>query len=176
MLMTSSEYRDSLRRYKPRVFIDGDRIESVADEPRLAPGINAIGLTYDYALKDELRQLMTATQAATGSVVNRMLHINQGTSDLLNKLEAVRILCQETGCAQRYLVHDGFNALFQATHRIDADKGTEYHQRFLAYLKHAGDNDLTCGIAMTDAKGDRSKRPHKQGNPDTYVHLSLIHI
>jgi 4-hydroxybutyryl-CoA dehydratase/vinylacetyl-CoA-Delta-isomerase len=171
MLMTAKDYKDSLRRYKPRVFIDGGAVESVADEPRLAPGVNAIGLTYDYALKPELRQLMTATQASTGGTVNRMLHINQATSDLLNKLEAVRILCQETGCAQRYLVHDGFNALFQATHRIDADKGSEYHQRFLAYLKHAEDNDLTCGIAMTDAKGDRSKRPHKQGNPDTYVHI-----
>jgi len=175
MLMTSSDYRESLRRYKPRVFIDGDRIESVADEPRLAPGVNAISLTYDYALKPELRQLMTATQAATGSVVNRMLHINQGTSDLLNKLEAVRILCQETGCAQRYLVHDGFNALFQATHRMDEDQragqGSEYHQRFLAYLRHAEEMDITVGIAMTDAKGDRSKRPHKQGNPDTYVHI-----
>jgi aromatic ring hydroxylase len=24
---------------------------------------------------------------------------------------------------------------------------------------------------MTDAKGDRSKRPHQQANPDTYVHI-----
>jgi 4-hydroxybutyryl-CoA dehydratase/vinylacetyl-CoA-Delta-isomerase len=171
MLMTSSDYRDSLRRYKPTVYLDGQLVASVADEPRLLPGINALGMTYDYALKAELAPLMTATQAATGNVVNRMLHINQSTGDLLNKLEAVRILCQETGCAQRYLAHDGFNALWQATHRIDADKGTEYHQRFIAYLKHAEEVDISVGIAMTDAKGDRSKRPHKQGNPDTYVHI-----
>ena len=24
---------------------------------------------------------------------------------------------------------------------------------------------------MTDAKGDRSQRPHQQANPDTYVHI-----
>jgi 4-hydroxybutyryl-CoA dehydratase/vinylacetyl-CoA-Delta-isomerase len=171
MFMTSADYRESLRRYHPTVFVDGERIASVADEPRLAPGINAIGLTYDYALRPELAQLMRATQAATGTVVNRMLHINASPGDLLNKLEAVRILCQETGCAQRYLAHDAFNALWQATHRIDADKGTGYHQRFLAYLKHAEEIDITIGIAMTDAKGDRSKRPHRQGNPDTYVHI-----
>ncbi len=171
MLMSSADFRESLRQYKPTVFIDGERIASVADEPRLAPGVNALGLTYDYALRADLAPLMTATQASTGSVVNRMLHINQSSGDLLNKLEAVRILCQETGCAQRYLCHDGFNALWQATHRMDADLGTEYHQRFQAYLKHAEDLDITVGIAMTDAKGDRSKRPHKQGNPDTYVHI-----
>ena len=27
------------------------------------------------------------------------------------------------------------------------------------------------GIAMTDAKGDRSLRPHEQPNPDTYLRI-----
>ena len=30
---------------------------------------------------------------------------------------------------------------------------------------------LTVGIAMTDAKGDRSLRPHEQPNPNAYVHV-----
>jgi 4-hydroxybutyryl-CoA dehydratase / vinylacetyl-CoA-Delta-isomerase len=33
------------------------------------------------------------------------------------------------------------------------------------------DEDLTCGVAMTDAKGDRSKRPHEQAVPDVYVRI-----
>ena len=33
MLMTAADYRNSLRRYRPRVFVNGKRIESVADEP-----------------------------------------------------------------------------------------------------------------------------------------------
>src|SRR5680860_1653685 len=36
MLMTAQEYRDSLRKYNPRVFINGRKIDSVADEPLLA--------------------------------------------------------------------------------------------------------------------------------------------
>jgi aromatic ring hydroxylase len=40
-----------------------------------------------------------------------MLHVDESAGDLLNKLEAVRLLCQETGCAQRYLAHDALNAL-----------------------------------------------------------------
>ena len=31
--------------------------------------------------------------------LNRMIHINRSCDDLLNKLEAVRLLCRETGCA-----------------------------------------------------------------------------
>src|SRR5690606_3683245 len=41
-----------------------------------------------------------------------------------------------------------------------------------AYLHRVQDRDLTVGIAMTDAKGDRSKRPGAQANRDVYVHVT----
>ncbi len=172
-LMTGADYRESLRRLKPVVYVDGQRIDSVADAPSLQPGINALAVTYDFAHRPELAPLMTATQSTTsGRRVNRMLHLNESAGDLLNKLEAVRLLCQETGCAQRYLAHDALNALGQVSARIDDARGsTEHRARFQAYLQHVQDTDLSLGIAMTDAKGDRSKRPHEQANPDTYVHV-----
>lgn len=171
MLMSAAEFRDSLRRYKPRVFVNGKRVESVADEPLLAPGVAATAVTYDFALKPEHAQLMTARQMTSGKTVNRMLHINETSTDLLMKLEAVRLVCRESGCAQRYLTHDAVNAIYQATKRIDAEGGKGYHERFLAYLHKVQDEDLTLGVAMTDAKGDRSKRPGQQVNPDVYVHI-----
>ena len=123
MGMSSGEYRESLRRMSPRVFVDGRQIESVADDPVLAPGANGIGFTYDYALKAENRPLALAHQHTSGKDVSRLVHINQTTDDLMAKLELVRVLCQETGCAMRYLTHDGFNALFQSTKRTDEDCG-----------------------------------------------------
>ena len=62
MLMTAADYRESLRALKPRVFVNGRQVASVADEPLLAPGINAIGVTYDFAQRAEYAALMTATQ------------------------------------------------------------------------------------------------------------------
>ncbi len=171
MLMSAAEYRDSLRAFRPRVFLNGTRVESVADDPRLAPGIAAIGVTYEFARRPELARVMTATEAGTGAAVNRMLHVNRDTADLLSKLEAVRLVCQESGCAQRYLTHDAFNGIFQATHRTDAEHGTDYHALFLAYLHDAQAADLTLGVAMTDGKGDRSARPHAQANPDSYTRI-----
>ncbi|HEX3500726.1 MAG TPA: 4-hydroxyphenylacetate 3-hydroxylase N-terminal domain-containing protein [Stellaceae bacterium] len=171
MGLSAADYRESLRRYRPRVFVDGRAIESVADEPALAPGIAAIGLAYDFARLPEHQVLMLARQMTSGKTVNRMLHINETSTDLLYKLEAIRLLCKHSGCAQRYLTHDAFNALFQSTRRTDAAHGTTYHQRFLAYMHHIQDEDLTCGVAMTDAKGDRSKRPHEQAVPEVYVRI-----
>ena len=172
MLMTAADYRDSLRACKPRVFINGNAVASVADEPLLAPGVAAIGLSYDFAHRPEHAALMTARQASSGRTVNRMLHVDESSTDLLCKLEAVRLLCRHSGCAQRYLAHDAFGGIFQATKRADAAHGTDYHQRFVAYLHDAQARDLALGIAMTDAKGDRSKRPGQQDNPDTYVHIT----
>jgi len=171
MLMSADDYRESLRKLNPIVFINGRRVESIADDEMLRPGVNAIGVTYDYALKPAYKALALAEQHTSGRRINRFLHINRSTSDLLAKLEYTRLVCQETGCAMRYLVMDGFNAVFQATYRIDQDKGTEYHPRFIEYMHGVQDKDLTVGMAMTDAKGDRSLRPHAQVNPNVYAHV-----
>ncbi len=171
-LMTGAEYRESLRACRPVVFVDGRRVDSVVDEPALRPGVNAVAFTYDAAHDPSLAPLMTAVQASSGRTVNRMVHLGASAGDLLNKLEAVRRLCQETGCAQRYLTHDALQAIAQLAARLDDAGGSrEHRERFLAYLHRVQDEDLTLGVAMTDAKGDRSRRPHQQANPDSYVHI-----
>lgn len=45
------------------------------------------------------------------------------SGDLRNKLEAVRLVCQETGCAQRYLTQDALNVIGQVSSRIDDARG-----------------------------------------------------
>lgn len=171
MLLSSDQYRESLRAYSPNVIVKGHQVDSVADSPWFQPGINAIGVTYDYAREQRHQHLSTATDDSTNQRVDRFLHINRSSDDLLAKLEYVRLVCQETGCAMRYLTMDGLNALYQATWRIDDAEGTDYHPRLLEYTRHARDQDLTVAIAMTDAKGDRSRRPHQQANPNSYVHV-----
>jgi len=171
-MKTPEEYRESLRKLKPTVYIKGKKINSVADEPQLEPGVNAISLTYEYQQKPEHKNVMTSTSHITGKEVSRLLHINTNTDDLLKKLEMVRLLCRIAGCAQRYLCHDALNALYESTHILDNDLNTEYHSKFLEYLQYLQDYDLTTCVAMTDAKGDRSKRPSEQKNPDLYLRIA----
>lgn len=163
-LMSGADFRESLRRSSPTVFVDGRRVESVDDDPALQPGINAIALTYDYASKARYEPVMTTIQHTSGKRVNRLAHIGTSAGDLLNKLDAVRLVCQETGCAQRDLTHDALNAIAQVSSRIDDVRGTTEHSaRFTEYLHRVQDQDLTLGVAMTDAKGTaagaRTSRP-----------------
>lgn len=143
-LMSGDEYRESLRRLHPVVYVDGRRIGSVADEPALRPGVNALAFTYDFALDPERAPVALANQSTRNRIVNRMLHIDEAAGDLLNKLEAVRLLCQETGCAQRYLAYDALSGLAQAVAAIDDARGsTEHRERFEAYRDHVQDDDLS---------------------------------
>src|ERR1700674_5992002 len=97
-LLSGDESRESLRKCKPVLYVDAPMVGSVVDEPAFKPGVNALAFTYDYALKPERAPLALANQSRRNRIVSRMLHVNESSGDLLNKLEAVRILCQETGC------------------------------------------------------------------------------
>jgi 4-hydroxybutyryl-CoA dehydratase/vinylacetyl-CoA-Delta-isomerase len=171
-MMTGDEYRESLRRLKREVYALGERIDDVVDHPLFRPHINAAALTYDLAHDPQWAELMTATSHLTGKRVNRFTHIHQSTDDLIKKVKALRLLGQKTGsCFQRCPGWDAMNALYSVTYLIDQKHGTDYHQRFRRYMVHIQENDLFCGGAMTDPKGDRSLAPSKQADPDLYVHL-----
>ncbi len=53
-------------------------------------------------------------------------------------------------------------------------KNTEQHitKRFVKFLEMVQEEDLVVDGAMTDPKGDRSKAPHAQADPDLYVHIT----
>ena len=90
----------------------------------------------------------------------------------MNKVKMQRLLGQKTAsCFQRCVGMDAFNAVFSTTYEIDEKYNTKYHENFVNFLKFVQDNDLTVDGAMTDPKGDRSKAPSQQADPDMYVHV-----
>ena len=57
------------------------------------------------------------------------------------------------------------------TYECDQSHGTKYHENFVKFLKYAQENDLTVDGAMTDPKGDRSRAPHAQEDPDLFLRV-----
>jgi 4-hydroxybutyryl-CoA dehydratase/vinylacetyl-CoA-Delta-isomerase len=109
---------------------------------------------------------MTAVQHTSGKVVNRLSHIDMSSGDLLNKLEAVRLVCQETGCAQRYLTHDALNAIGQVSARIDDARGTTENTAPLPELPapRAG-RGPDAGRGHDRRQGRPQPPPHAQAQP-----------
>ena len=142
------------------------------DNPILRPALNSVRITYDLAQKPEYQDLMAAVSPYTGERVNRFTHIHQSASDLVKKVKMQRLLGQQTAsCFQRCVGMDAMNAVFSTTYEIDQKYGTSYHQSFLTFLKMVESQDLTVDGAMTDPKGDRSKAPHQQEDPDLFLRV-----
>ena len=118
------------------------------------------------------REIATATSHLTGKTINRFAHIYQTQDDLLKKQQMIRVLGQMAGgCIQRCMGCDAINALYVTTYEIDQKHGTCYHERFKKYLTWYQENDLVGNAGQTDVKGDRSKRPSEQADPDLYLRI-----
>ncbi|MGB6838186.1 MAG: 4-hydroxyphenylacetate 3-hydroxylase N-terminal domain-containing protein [Dehalococcoidia bacterium] len=169
-MISSGEYRERLLRMRPNVYIDGERVSR--DDPRLQPGVNVISVTYDLAQDPQYDGVLTATSHLSGEKISRFCHIHQSTDDLLNKQKMTRLCCQKTGgCIQRCMGIDAMNALSVITYDMDQALGTEYNKRFQKFLEYFQKNNICANCAQTDVKGDRSKRPHQQVDPDLYLRV-----
>lgn len=172
-LKSPDEYKESLKELDLEVYLFGEKLEeNIHDHPVISPSVEAIAKTYDLACDPEYREIMVAKSHLTGEDVNRFTHIHQSVQDLVLKSKMTRLLGRETGtCFQRCVGMDALNALSIVTHNVDEDRGTDYNERFKEYLKYVQGNDLVCDGAMTDTKGDRSRRPADQEDPDQYLHV-----
>lgn len=171
-MMNAQTYEDSLRKLNLVVYLFGKRLQNVVDHPIIRPSMNAVAATYDLAHRPEYEDILTATSHITGKSINRFCHIHQSTDDLVKKSKMGRLLGAYTACCfQRCVGMDALNALSITTYDIDKKNGTEYNRRFLDYLRYVQENDLTCDGAMTDPKGDRGLPPHRQPDPDAFLHV-----
>ncbi len=168
---TGDEYVQSLRNRGVVVYMFGQLIEEPVDHPIIRPSINALKMTYDLAVANP--DLATAYSPLINATVNRFLHIVESPGDLVAKNRMQRRMGQLTGtCFQRCAGLDTISVLHSITYDIDQKHGTPYHQRFLAFLKHAQRNNVIIGAGMTDPKGDRSRRPSEQADPDLFLHVT----
>ena len=169
-MRTSEQYLEDLRSMKANVYMGGEIVPR--DDPRIVPGINVMRLTFDKAADPESSDLFTATSQYTGDKVNRFCHVSSSVDDLLTKQRMIRTGARLSGfCIQRCMGTDTLNALSIVTKDIDDAHGTEYYQRFLEFAKRYQSEDQIGAAVQTDAKGDRSKRPHEQADPDLHVRV-----
>ena len=171
-LMTGEQYIESIRKIPMEIYMFGKKVENPVDNPILRPSLNSVRMTYDLAQMPEYQELMTAISPETGERINRFTHIHRSTEDLRNKVKMQRLLGQKTAaCFQRCVGMDAFNAEYSTTYEIDKKYGTSYHENFKKFMLYCQENDLTVDGAMTDVKGDRSKAPHAQDDPDMFLHV-----
>ncbi|KAJ8600500.1 hypothetical protein CTAYLR_010068 [Chrysophaeum taylorii] len=160
----------SLRGRGLSVWVLGEKVQEFADHPVITPSINAMAETYRLAETDP--ELATVHSKLTGSRVHRFAHVCESVEDVVAQSRMQRRLGQLTGtCFQRCVGMDAINAGYTTTFRIDSAHGTAYHDRFKEFIAHVQSYNLVVGGAMTDPKGDRSRGPSAQDDPDMFVRI-----
>ncbi len=173
-LMNAEQYIETMRAMKNRnIYYMGKKVEDPLSHPVLRTSTRCIELTYDLAFDPEYEDLMTAeSNLLDGEKINRFNHLLMSKEDMIKKVKMQRMLGQKTGCCfLRCAIMDAANSYYATTYEIDKKYNTDYHKRFVEWFKDVQRKDLFICPGITDPKGDRSKGPLEQPNPDIYLHI-----
>jgi 4-hydroxybutyryl-CoA dehydratase / vinylacetyl-CoA-Delta-isomerase len=172
-MKTSKEYKESLRTMRPNIYKFGELIKDVTTHPATKRSIEGHAQIFDAAQKPEFKEILTTNSHFTGQPISRYLSIVQGPEDMIANVRMKRLMFNLTGTCTggRCVGFNAINAMWATTYEIDKEMGTKYHQRLQTWLQDAQKRDITLAGALTDAKGDRSKSPSQQCDPDLSLRI-----
>jgi 4-hydroxybutyryl-CoA dehydratase/vinylacetyl-CoA-Delta-isomerase len=172
-LMTPEQFEDSLKKLKPRVFMNGSKVENILENRNTRTVVEANKASYAWALDPEHKEIMSCYSPLINETVNRYTHVSASTEDLVKKAEAGTFTAENLGtCIYRCVGYDAFHSLASTTWEMDRDLGTKYHPRFMEYLKMVQKKDLSVAGALTEPRGSRNKKTLDW--PDPYLSLKLV--
>ena len=172
-MKTSKEYKESLRMMRPNIYKFGELIKDVTTHAATKRTIEGHAQIFDAAYKTDNKSILTTNSHLIGEPVSRYLSIVQGPEDMIANVRMKRLMFNLTGTCTggRCVGFNAINAMWATTYDMDLDLGTEYHKILQTWLKDAQKKDITLTGALTDAKGDRSKSPSQQCDPDLSLHV-----
>ncbi len=151
-MMTGDEYRASLEDGRETYF-EGERILDLPGHPILGQTVDSAAAGYDrfYDPTPGAVPAFMAVPASAGQLREQVeLH------------ESVDLLTHVT--------YASIMTLLTAADRIEADL-PDNAARIRRYVSDAQQRDLRITQCITDAKGDRGRRPGNQDDPDAYVRV-----
>jgi 4-hydroxybutyryl-CoA dehydratase/vinylacetyl-CoA-Delta-isomerase len=172
-MKTSKEYKESLRTMRPNIYKFGELIKDVTTHPATKRSIEGHAQIFDAAHKPEFKEILTTTSHFTGQPISRYLSLVQGPEDMIANVRMKRLMFNLTGTCTggRCVGFNAINAMWATTYDIDKERGTQYHKRLQTWLQDAQKRDITLAGALTDAKGDRTKSPSQQCDPDLSLRI-----
>jgi 4-hydroxybutyryl-CoA dehydratase/vinylacetyl-CoA-Delta-isomerase len=151
-MMTGDQYRESLRDGR-ETFFEGRLIEDVAADPILKITVDSAAAGYD--------RFYDPTPGAVGA----FMKVPGSAAELREQVEL-----HETVDLLTHVTYASIMTLLTAADRIEPTL-PENAARIRAYVKDAQQRDIRMTQCITDSKGDRSRRPSNQDDPDQYVRI-----
>jgi 4-hydroxyphenylacetate 3-monooxygenase len=170
-LMTAGEYRASLDDGR-KVWIGGQRVDNVASHPAFSPMVDAVSKIYDLHHDPEFRDVMTFA-LPDGSRGSRFYKIPENREDLILRREMTTAVLRQVCPTMDRFGDETVSPLFVVKDRGDLfDRyDPRYRANGEAWLDRLQRDNLFMTSGNTDPKGDRSKQPFEQDDPDLYLRV-----
>ena len=162
-LRTADEYRTSLQDGRV-MWYRGKRVDDVLSEPDLRVAVEHSAVDFEVGHDPAYRDLAVFSEG--GEDFSAYYRIPRSTDDLLARMQLIETTTALGGTLIS-LKDVGTDALFA----LQTVLRNEELERLMAFYNHCKANDLAVAVAQTDVKGDRSKAPHEQDDPDLYVRV-----
>ena len=151
-MMTGDEYKQSLNDGRETYF-EGKRVLDLPGDPILGITVDSAAAGYD--------RFYDPTPGAVGA----FMAVPSSADELREQVEL-----HETVDLLTHVTYASIMTLLTAADRIEAQL-PENATRIRDYVKDVQQRDLRITQCITDAKGDRSRRPGNQDDPDAYVRI-----
>jgi aromatic ring hydroxylase len=172
-LHTPEQLTERLAAMRPDIRSRGVPVEDRTTHKPFSPTLLSWGhWLYQAAFDEETASTMVAGPDLNGEDCHVFWHMAGTVDDLLQNLTAARLLAERSPLSGYASIgRDELQALLIVSQDVDAARGTSYHERVTAYCRRFQREQLMTAAAVTDVKGDRSRRPGQQDDPDMYVHV-----
>jgi 4-hydroxyphenylacetate 3-monooxygenase len=169
-LMTGQQYRESLRDGR-RVWIEGEFVENVTRHPAFAGMIDAMAKVYDMQHDDRFRDALTFE--SNGVRRGRFYKIPETRDDLVMRRHMTLAVLNEVSPVMDRFGDETVTPLFVMYDREDLLNKFDrrYHQNVVRWIDKLQQTNLFMTSGNTDMKGDRSRQPYEQQDPDHYLRV-----
>lgn len=172
-LITREKYIQSLKIMRPNIYKFGELITDVTTHPATRRTVESHARGFDAASDSKLEELFTTKSYLTGNRIHCFNGLMKKMEDVIQNSKIKRTMYHLTGtCTGGLCV--GWNAqnvLWAVCSEMDKEFGTSYHHRLKRWLLQAEEEGWVVAGALTDAKGDRSKKPANQPVPDANLRI-----
>jgi 4-hydroxybutyryl-CoA dehydratase / vinylacetyl-CoA-Delta-isomerase len=167
-LRTAEQFLKGLRDGR-QVFYRGQRVTDVTEHSELGVAARHAAIDFRMAEDPKLRDL--ATRREGNEIYSTYYHIPHAAQDLLDRSKLIETGTALGGTLVLLIKEIGTDALFALMRLLARAGETHGLERVRTLYKTYRDRDLALAVAQTDAKGDRSKRPSEQADPDLNVRV-----
>jgi 4-hydroxybutyryl-CoA dehydratase/vinylacetyl-CoA-Delta-isomerase len=167
-LRTATQFLEGLQDAR-EVYYRGERVPVVTEHPEL--GVAARHAAIDFELAEDARFRELAVWEDGGEKYSVFYRIPRNAQDLQARSRLIEVGTTQGATLVSLIKEIGSDAIFALMRVLARAKYAEGAERVEAFYRRCWERDLALAVAQTDVKGDRSKKPSEQADPDMYVRM-----